>query len=443
MSPSSSKKPQIKQKAKTDSSKRRLRPSAKSLLAALAVIALGAVLVVWLSSGEDEEPTVPPGAIAVIEHAPDGIGEITEAEFERRLAALALANGLDPPKPGEAAYEELGRAAVETLIERVWVVGQAEELGLALSDQELAAEVAKAKSKYYDSEADFREGLRSEDRTLADFELGIKKEALDARVQDWLKENPPKPSQDEIEEYYAEYEENFEPEPGSVRVSLIRNKDRAAIEQAKHLLEKALESDELPWDAWDRVAKRFSEEPGARDRGAEQSVVDGDLEEPLNAAVFKAPEIQLEGPIKTRHGFVIFERDGGSLPTKLRSLDEMEGEIRRNLAAKVKGEFISEFSTEFNERWGSRTYCAPDYGVELCANYDLPLGVGDCITGGEVSNPDVVPCSTADFKIVSTAESTDDCEHEGIELDTRIGKSATFCVVPLRKADENEGKPGG
>lgn len=201
-------------------------------------------------------------------------------------------------------------------------------------------------------------------------------------------------------------------------------------------MEEVLGSGGFRWGAWERVARRFSEDANAKGGDPRLTVEEGELEKALNKAVFHAPEGQLEGPVRTPHGFVIFERQGRTAPSTLRTLDEMEGKIRRDVAEKVKGEFIANFGTEFNERWGSRTYCAADYGVALCTNYEIPLEAGDCVGGGEGGSPKVVPCSMAEFRIVGKSESTDECADEEIEVHTRIGTTANYCADAVRQGNQ-------
>lgn len=107
------------------------------VLAALSAVAFG-------SCGDDDEPTVPAGAVAVIEHVPPGRGEITKAEVEHQvdLDGIGEENESLGGLVGGGAEGELGKnAAIQKLITRRWIEGEAEELDITVSDREIAKEI--------------------------------------------------------------------------------------------------------------------------------------------------------------------------------------------------------------------------------------------------------------------------------------------------------------
>ncbi|MFL5897667.1 MAG: hypothetical protein ACJ76D_04285 [Solirubrobacterales bacterium] len=75
-------------------------------------------------------PSIPAGAVAVIEGAPPGTETITTAELRRALERQAGLSGGEAPRPGSEEYEVAQKQALSELITVTWLAGQGEELGL-------------------------------------------------------------------------------------------------------------------------------------------------------------------------------------------------------------------------------------------------------------------------------------------------------------------------
>jgi SurA-like N-terminal domain len=83
-----------------------------------------------------EPPSVPSGAVAVVEDAPDGT--ISKAEFESALNQTAARQGLTkPPSPSARLYPTLRDAAMSAVLLSRWVRGEAEERGITVSTTEV------------------------------------------------------------------------------------------------------------------------------------------------------------------------------------------------------------------------------------------------------------------------------------------------------------------
>lgn len=156
-----------------------------TLTAALAAAALSALA---FGGCGDDEPTVPAGAIAVIEHVPPGRGEITRAELEHQIelndkGTQIELGALTEGKPGNTEHEFLKSAAIQKLLTRRWIEGEAEELGITVSDREVADEIRSHEvtnklrhlGKPYGPDTYFA--------TKADLEEVIRENALKKKIQ--------------------------------------------------------------------------------------------------------------------------------------------------------------------------------------------------------------------------------------------------------------------
>lgn len=334
------------------------------LVFGIAFVLLFAVVAIAEGLGD---PSVPSGDVAVIEDAPDGTGEITEAEFDHALELTAASSEMEVPKPGDPQYDEFKEGTLKSLIEAVWIEGLAEERGITVSDKELDEELQKAIDESFEgSKKKFNEFLKEAHYTDADVDEKVKLQALSAKLQESLEKEGPDPTEDEIEDYYeaAKGEQFTQAETRDVRS--IVNQEREKAEKALARLEK----DNSPKE-WGRVAKEFSEDAATKEKGGLQTSASEEfLEEPLKAAVFSAPEGQLEGPLKAPNGFIVFEVTN-STPESVTPLKDVEESIKSTLAQRLQQEMFADFvSNDFQLTWKLRTFCAEGYLSEQCANFE-------------------------------------------------------------------------
>lgn len=351
-------------------SKASQRPSGPAAARRLGLLVFGAVFlilfaVVAIAEGLGD-PSVPSGDVVLVEDAPGGSGEISRADFDHALELAAAAEGQKKvPKDGSAKYDELKEAALTSLLESAWLEGQGEEMGITVSDAEVAKEFKKLKKENFPTEAEFQKFLRESKFTPEDVDARVKLQILSTEIQEQLKEDPPTPSQREIENYYEAAKATQFTKSASRDVRLIVNKEEEKAQKAL----AALESGNTAKD-WTRIAKEFSEDPATKEKGGlQKGIPEGGLEEPVAAAIFDAVEGQLEGPIKAPVGFYVFEVQSSEDET-VEPLEKVEGQISSQLAQQLEQQDFSAFVTAFNDRWRSRTFCAEDYVTERCANFE-------------------------------------------------------------------------
>jgi parvulin-like peptidyl-prolyl isomerase len=333
------------------------------------LIAFGAVfvvlfIVVAIAEGIGD-PSVPSGDVALVKNAPGDVGEVTQAKFDHALELAAAQGGeKSTPKPGDPKYDELKEMALNSTFESIWLQGLAAEEGIEVSDKEVAEELKKVKKESFKSEAEFKKFLEESHYTSADVDERVKIQLLSEKLQEELKEEAPQPSQSEIEDYYEAAKATQFTQKPSRDVRLIVNKDRKKAEEARDALSKD-DSEK----SWKEIAKKYSEDAATKGTGGlQKGLQEGILEEPLNAAVFDAPENQVEGPIDAKRGFTVFEVENATDET-VQELKTVESQIQSTLAQRLEQEFFAGFVTDFSTQWMQRTFCASDYVTERCANF--------------------------------------------------------------------------
>lgn len=169
-------------------------------------LGLFVALAVALAACGDDEPTVPEGAAAVIEHVPPGRGEITKAEVEHQVERdeIGEENESLGALIGDRGDELAKTGAIQTLFIRRWIEGEAEELGITVSDREVAKKIRVSEEVNRIQHSGKSYGPDTAFPVKADLEEGIRENALEEEI--WLKikgEGPPSSRPEFIHKWQA------------------------------------------------------------------------------------------------------------------------------------------------------------------------------------------------------------------------------------------------
>jgi hypothetical protein len=128
------------------------------------------------------EELVPNTIVRIDEAASRDDETITRAELRHGVALAA--EGIRPvPRPGEKRYEPLERAALAGLIEPVWIRGQAAEMEIVVTRDQVRSQLAKVKRETFTTGADFRTFLKGTPFTRRDIYERVELQLLVARLQ--------------------------------------------------------------------------------------------------------------------------------------------------------------------------------------------------------------------------------------------------------------------
>jgi hypothetical protein len=186
---------------------------------------------------------------------------------------------------------------------------------------------------------------------------------LSEQIQNQVTEEAPVPSKTEIEDYYEAAKSSQYTTPESRDIRVIKNKDKAKVEEAKAALEK-----DKTEKNWEKVAKKYSTDTTKRTGGLQSAVTEGTIGEPLDAEVFAADQGELVGPLQEGKSYTVFEVMKIT-PEKVQSFDEAKTQISEQLAEQAKQQNFAAFVRNYGSKWKSRTFCAADFTLERCANF--------------------------------------------------------------------------
>jgi peptidyl-prolyl cis-trans isomerase C len=335
----------------------------------LPLIVLGAVVIIFFAGFAISEglgnPSVPSDDVAVVQDAPAGLSPISKADFDRALQQTAASQSIKKiPAPGSAQYEQLKQGAMNTLLDAVWIQGEAADLGQTATPTEIASQLKQTISQNFHTQAEFEKFRKQAHFTQADIRTRIRLQILSNKIQAKILKGLPKATSSQIDDYYNEAKSQFE-QPGSRDVRLVLNKDQAKVEQAKAALEK--DSSDA---SWKKVAAQFSTDPSSKSNGGlRPSLTEGLVEQPLDKEIFSAQQGQVVGPVHTPLGYYVFEVEKIT-PSRTVPLNRAtRSQIGNQLNQQAQQNAFSNFVDDFGSKWRARTFCGSAYLIDRCDNF--------------------------------------------------------------------------
>jgi parvulin-like peptidyl-prolyl isomerase len=335
----------------------------------LALILFGALLVVLFVGFAVAQglgsPSVPSGDVAVVEEVPADTGRISEKDLERAVAQQVAQGKLKKvPKPGSDKYEELQTAALNELVNSIWIQGQAEEFDISITDKQVEDELATVKKQNFGTEKAYQKFLAESKYSEEDVDDRIRLQLLTTKIQEFVQNSAPAPSDSQIQAYYDANKESQFSTPASRDIRVVINKDKSKVDAAA----KALEEDNSP-GSWKKVAAKYSIDPTSKSKGGlQKGVTEETAQGPLKKAIFGPATGELSGPVQYQENWILIEVVKLN-PEKVQSLNEAKGQITSTLAQEQQQGYFSEFVTDWQTKWQQRTFCADGYVIEQCANY--------------------------------------------------------------------------
>lgn len=309
-------------------------------------------------------PSVPSGDIALVSSAPAKYEHISEADYKRSLQQQESQAGLKKaPKAGSKKAEELHKSAIGELLQSAWIFGEAEELGIKVTQKEVETELAKVKKESFKTEKAFQEFLKESNFTEEDVNERLELQILSTKIQEKITGETPPPTEAELESYYeAEKAKQFT-KPATRDVRVVVNENKKEVEAAQ----KALEADNSA-ASWKKVTKKYSPTTAAQG-GLQKEISEEFLQEPLKKDIFKSETGELIGPVKQAKSWLLLEVVTDH-PEKVQTFPEVKATIEQTLASEREQKYFSEWVAEdFQAKWTSRTRCASGFTIEQCANY--------------------------------------------------------------------------
>src|SRR3954451_23540300 len=186
-------------------------------------------------------------------------------------------------------YEGLRNQVLQLLVTFKWIQGEADDLGVKVTDAEVKKSFEQQKKQSFPKDADYQKFLKTSGQSEADLILQVKADLLAKKIRDKVVKGKDKVSDAQIQDFYNKNKARFaQPERRDLLVVLTKGKAKA--EAAR----KALKSGQ----SWKSVAKKYSIDEASKAQGGKlPAQAKGTLEKQLDEAVFKAKKGALTGPV--------------------------------------------------------------------------------------------------------------------------------------------------
>jgi foldase protein PrsA len=320
----------------------------------------------WLSVAAASSSASTPGAAKPVVPDPPSFTACVahlEATAPKPAKGQAKPTAAELKSECEQQYKSLQQEVLGFLISSAWVIGEAENQGVKVSDAEVKKEFEKIKNQQFPKAGEFQKFLASSGQSVSDLLLRVKLNLLSTKIQQKVAKEKGAVTQAEISKYYKEHASQFgTPEKRDVRI--ILTKTEAQAEKAK----KEIESGK----SFASVAKSTSIDPTSKANGGElKGVTKGQEEKALDEAIFSAKQGVLSGPVKTPFGYYIYEVTG-TTPGNQQTLAQAQAAIKQQLTAQQQQQALSKFVKEFRKKWEGKTECRSGYTVQDCKGYKAP-----------------------------------------------------------------------
>jgi cyclophilin family peptidyl-prolyl cis-trans isomerase len=184
------------------------------VLALIGIVAVGAAGVILLTGGSSGSKNsgeggtrlpnpsdLPPQTVAIVSHVPSGLGTISRADLDQAIAQGAASAGLGfPPERGTPKYDKAAETALATLLETIWIQGEAAKRGLAATSSEIAMERAKIERENFKGEAQYRKFLAESHYTKSDVRERVRVQLLSSKIQKELEGEAEPPNSKQAQE---------------------------------------------------------------------------------------------------------------------------------------------------------------------------------------------------------------------------------------------------
>jgi len=260
-------------------------------------------------------------------------------------------------------YEALRDQVLQLLISFEWIEGEANELGLKVSDAEVKKQFDMQKKASFPKEADFQKFLKDSGQSLEDITLRVRLDVLSNKIREKITKGKDAVTDAEIKTYYDKNKQRFA-QPERRDLLVVLTKTEAKANQARAALEKG--------QKFGKVAKRFSIDQASKAQGGKLlAVAKGQQEKALDDAVFKASKGELTGPIKTQFGFYVFEVEKITAASQ-QTVEQAKTTIKQLLASQKQQKALDTFVKDFRKKWKEKTECRKEYVTQDCSNAPEP-----------------------------------------------------------------------
>lgn len=275
---------------------------------------------------------------------------ILQSELDKVLAAVYAQ--YKKQFEGDDLYSKLDEARKEILnqlIEDKLIYQEAVELGLEITEGEIADQLASVKEQFGDEEK-FNEFLSTQGLSVSKLEERLKQQVAIRKMHHYHVRSRVIVTPKEIENYYNENIKLFTAEESiKVRTITIRKNEKGrSDEEAKAITEEILRKN-YTGEKFEDLAKEYSEDTKAESGGDLGYVARGDLIPEIEKVIFSLKSGEMSPVIETEMGFHLFMVEEKQAK-RTKTFNEVREKIKDMLYHKQTVERFKEWMAELKSK---------------------------------------------------------------------------------------------
>lgn len=266
----------------------------------------------------------------------------------------------------ERQLEDQKLAALRSVIHSAWMEGQAKELGITVSESEVAPEV---KARLISQNAVARSSKLAAQFLPRDTEAEVRRSVRDgllyARIYDTVKLlKRPAVSPAQAKKYYEENTQKYLVPEGRTVLTVMAKSQHAGEEAANHGHSSA--------GGITALAQTAKITPTPRRIGCGAGLLHAGS---LSSAFCSASTGVIMGPVKEGPKYYLFEVKS-TTPAAQQSFAQVQKEIKQDLSYETMLHAQHQFLQENAEKWKARTECGAGYVIDACKESPDPAPLG-------------------------------------------------------------------
>ena len=249
----------------------------------------------------------------------------------------------DFPKAGTAERKQLDQQAVGFLVQRVELSQAAEDLGVDVTDKDVAARLEQIKKQYFGGdEKRYQKQLKQQGLTDEQVRRDVRANVISEKIFAEVTKDV-KITDADVQKYYSDNKAQYgTPESREVRHILV--KTRAQADKLYNQLKSGAD--------FAALAKKYSQDPGSKDQGGKYTVVKGQTVAPFEQTAFLLEKNQISRPVKTQYGYHIIQPLSEVKPASTQPLDKnLKDQIRSQLQTQKKNEAMNTWVKDLEKRY--------------------------------------------------------------------------------------------
>jgi parvulin-like peptidyl-prolyl isomerase len=322
-----------------------------------------AAAVALVAAGCGGSGGVPKDAVAVVKG-----DSVPTSEFEGLLAQAKKSYASQKrafPKAGTPEYQTLRNQAVAFLVQRVEFEQKLNDLGGSVTDKQVDERLAQIKKQYFaNDEKKYKKQLADQGLTEAQVRADIRAQLVSEAVFKEVTKNVTVTDK-EASDYYAKNTSTYsQPESRDVRHILVKTKAEADKLYAQ--LQAGADFASL--------AKKYSQDPGSKDKGGKLTIARGQTVAPFDSTAFLLKKNTISHPVKTQYGYHIIEALSDIKPAKQTPLKDVKSSIKSQLLQTKRNDAMTAWVDDVKKKYEGK--------VRYAVGFQPPAPVSAATTTG-------------------------------------------------------------